>query len=162
MLDNVYFPGFSKKVEEVFGVSRMIPFLNLYGFQVFNTLDLYPASHQIPVTLNKTAIINPFRLFEFTEVQFGLCFQRPFNSISTSLDFIFGYIADVLIASKSIEDIDKLRDNVIINNPSICLFYQQELEFVESLNMNCFLQKRRFKQLRISEVYCFEQAHKLH
>lgn len=56
----------------------------------------------------KTAVTTPFGLFEFTRMPFGLrnaaqTFQRFMHEVTRGLDFIFVYVDDVLIASKSEE-----------------------------------------------------------
>lgn len=81
----------------------------LQNKQVFSTIDLVKAFHQIPVNekdISKTAIITPFGLFEFTRMTFGLrnaaqTFQRFINDILKDLDFCFSYVDDILIASSS-------------------------------------------------------------
>ena len=54
----------------------------------------------------KMAVITPFGLFEFLCMPFGLknagmTFQRFMDRLFNWLDFVFIYINDVLIASKS-------------------------------------------------------------
>ena len=76
---------------------------------MFSTLDLKNGYLQVPLELSvvpKMAVITPFGLFEFLCMPFGLknagmTFQRFMDRLFNWLDFVFIYINDVLIASKS-------------------------------------------------------------
>ncbi|UYV66372.1 hypothetical protein LAZ67_4001479 [Cordylochernes scorpioides] len=57
----------------------------------------------------KTAVITPLGLFEFEVMSFGLCgspetFQRFINEVLLGLDFVFPYLDDILVVSKSEEE----------------------------------------------------------
>ena len=59
-----------------------------------------------PERVHKTAICTPFGLFEFIRVPFGLpntgqTFQRLMNEILCGLPFVFVYLDDMLIASRT-------------------------------------------------------------
>lgn len=65
--------------------------------------------HQVPVQAGgvpKTAVITPFRLFEFLRMPFGQkgaaqMFQRLMDSVLRDLAFIFVYLDDILVANVS-------------------------------------------------------------
>ena len=79
----------------------------LKGCTVFSTLDLKNGYLQVPLeksAVPKTAIITPFSLFEFLRMPFGLknaemIFRQYMDRIFSSLDFVFIYIDDILVAT---------------------------------------------------------------
>ena len=86
--------------------------LHVHNCTIFSKIDLVKAYHQIPVAeehVYKTAITTPFGLFEFTRLPFGLrnaaqTFQRFINEVTVGLDFIFVYLDDILVASRTEEE----------------------------------------------------------
>jgi len=81
----------------------------LAGCSVFSKLDLRKGYHQVPVhicNMEKTAVITPFGTFEFLPMPFGLrnagqTFQRLMDQVLAGLPFVFVYLDDLLIASRS-------------------------------------------------------------
>lgn len=128
-----------------------IPHLNdfsqrLRGCTVFSTIDLTRAYHQVPVAPEdrpKTAVITPFGLFEFRVMTFGLCnaaqsFQRFMNTVTRGLDFVFGYIDDLLIASKDFDEhsthlrllFERLSEYGLSINLAKCVFGQNSVRYL--------------------------------
>jgi Reverse transcriptase (RNA-dependent DNA polymerase) len=85
---------------------------HLDGCKVFTKLDLQKGYFQVPVApgdIPITAVITPLGLFEFVCMPFGLknagmTFQRLMDRIMFNIPYMFVYVEDMLIASRSLEE----------------------------------------------------------
>jgi hypothetical protein len=79
--------------------------------QFFSEIDLRKGYFQIfmhPDDIPKTAIIAPFGLFEFLRLPVdlrnaGSTFQRMMDQVLAGLPFIFVFLYDIIVASKSLD-----------------------------------------------------------
>lgn len=86
----------------------------------------------------KTAIITPFGLYEYVSMPTQL-FQRFMDSIFRDLDFVFCYIDDVLIVSRTPEEtlihlkevFKRLREHRLSINMENCHFGQSKTSFLD-------------------------------
>ena len=118
----------------------------LAGCTIFSKVDLVGGYNQIPVRqkdVPKTAVITPFGLYEFLCMPFGLknaaqTFQGFMDQVLQGLSFIFDYLDDILVASKTLEEhrqhlnllFDRLEDNGLVIKLEKCKFAQERIEFL--------------------------------
>ena len=118
----------------------------LYGSQYFSTLDLKSAFHHIsvaPEDVHKTTIKTPVGVFAFTRTPFGLStsaqvFQRLIDTVTRGLSFVYAYINNILVFSKSEEEhyehltiiFDRLNDYGLTINLKKCKFGRKEIKFL--------------------------------
>jgi Reverse transcriptase (RNA-dependent DNA polymerase) len=104
----------------------------LDGCTIFTKLDLQKGYFLVPVAaadVKKTAVIMPFGLFEFVRMPFGLknagmTFQRLMDRILFDIPYVFVYLDDMLIASRTREKhllhlqevLGRLQDNGLVLN----------------------------------------------
>ena len=91
----------------------------------------------------KTAVITPFGLYEFTRMPFGLrnaaqSFQRFMHQVLRGLHFIYVYLDDIIIFSKTPEEhkehlrllFQRLDEYGLRVKPSKCVFGVSEISFL--------------------------------
>lgn len=136
-----------RTIPDRYPMRNVADFINeLRGCTIFSKIDLQSAFHQIPMapdSIAQTAITTPFGLFEFIKMPFGLrnasqTFQRFADNIFRELPFVFNYIDDVLVASRSEQEHHEhlkqlfqilVNHNLIINTDK-SEFFQTKLNFL--------------------------------
>lgn len=118
----------------------------LEGCIIFSNLDITRAYYNIPVRAEdqkKTAITLPFGLFEHIRMPFGLTnapktWQRFIDEVLEGLPFIFVYLDDILIFSRSKEEhlehlravFERLDKAGLTVNVAKCHFMQPSVPFL--------------------------------
>ncbi len=96
-------------VPDSYPLPNMLDSERIAGCTIFSKVDLRKGYHQIlmhPGDIEKTAIAAPFGLFEFLRMTFGLrnagnTFQWQMDRLLSGLDFVFVYLDDIIIGSRS-------------------------------------------------------------
>ena len=118
----------------------------LRGCTVFSKIDLRKGYWQVPVhsdNISKTAVITPFGLYEFLRMAFGLrnagaSFQRMMDRVICWLTFVYCYLDDLRVASRSPEEhvqhlrilSHQLQEFGLVINLEKCSFHVSEIEFL--------------------------------
>ena len=119
------------------------------GCTIFSKLGCHKGYHQIPVAKQdqqKTAIITPVGLYEYTKMPFGMrncgnTFQRFMDQVTRGLNFCFAYVDDVLVASSSFEEhkthmhelMRRFAQYGVVLNKNKCVFGVSEITFLGHL-----------------------------
>ena len=138
-------------VSDCFPIPRiddLIDLVSRYQGTVFTTLDLMKGYHQIrmhPDSKEKTAFTCHMGHYQYRRMPFGLTnapatFQRLMSQLfcGKNWDFIFVYLDDLLIVSKSVQEhlghlakvLDWLDEAGLRLKPQKCVFMQQQVEYL--------------------------------
>ena len=138
-------------VSDCFPIPRIDDLIDLVGRcqgRVFTTLDLMKGYHQIrmhPDSKDKTAFTCHMGHFQYRRMPFGLTnapatFQRLMNQLFCGKvwDFVFVYLDDLLIVSKSVQEhlghlkkvLDHLDKAGLRLKPQKCVFVKQQVEYL--------------------------------
>ena len=136
--------------------------------EFFTTLDLRSGYHHIALdddAIKKTTFVLLFGKYKYLKVQFGLaqgpeCFQNLMNKVLSGLHFTLAYLDDVIIFSKLSEQhlkhiqivLTKLKQANLRLKKSKCLFFKQELHYLEHLLTTNGIKPQMEKIKAISEI----------
>jgi len=109
-------------------------------------LHLRKGDHQVPVhpcDVGKTAVITPFGTFEFLRMSFGLrnagqTFQRLMDEVLVGLPYVFVYLDDMLVASRSHAEhvqhltavLQRLEKHGLVLNGKKCVLGANRVEYL--------------------------------
>ena len=118
------------------------------GAKMFTTLDMASGYHQIPVdpeSIEKTAFITPFGLFEYEVLPFGLStacetYQRMVDKLIAGLKYTHcvGYLDDIIIWSVDFPQhlerlglvFDRIKNANLKLQPQKCSFGKKEIKYL--------------------------------
>ena len=119
---------------------------SMAGWVVFSSLDLLKSYHQVPVAekdMEKTALLTPLGSFAFKRAAMdlrnsGAVSQRFMDDVTRGLDFMYVYIDDVLVFSRStreyLEHLTQLLECLqfygLVINEDKCHFSADKISFL--------------------------------
>ena len=131
-------------------------------------LDSRSGYHHISLdddAIKKTAFVMPLGKYEYLKVPFGLAqvlayFQNLMNKVLNGLHFTLAYLDDVIIFSKLAEQhqkyiqivLTRLKQAKLRLKKSKCLFFKQELHYLEHLLTTNGIKPQPEKIKAISEM----------
>ena len=138
-------------VADRYPIPRVDELMDMVGkkhAKVFSSLDLMKGYHQVQMeerSKPKTAFTCHLGLYQYRRMPFGLTnapatFQRLMNKLFSGKewDFVFVYLDDILVASKSTEEhlvhlqkvTKRLREAGLRLKPSKCIFATKQVEYL--------------------------------
>jgi len=134
-------------VHDAYPIKNLQDFADsLAGCTIFSKIDLQSAFYNIEMdeeSISKTAVITPVGLFEYLRMPFGLrnaaqTFQRIIDGITADLPFVYAYIDDLLICSRTEAEhiehvktlIRRLKQNGLVMNLGKCEFLKTNITFL--------------------------------
>lgn len=153
---NSLLPPVTKAFSKAKGILSLVPlpkidtiYAKLAGSTIYTSLDLRSGYHHIalsPESQKKSAFVTPLGKFEFKKVPFGLAqapayFQRLIDQVLVGLDFAFGYLDDILIYSKDVEQhlqhirivFTRVKEARLKLKASKCCFFKKHLHYLGHL-----------------------------
>ena len=124
-------------------VDELIDAIGAHKAVYFTTLDLMRGYHQVKMaeeSKEKTAFVCHRGLYQFCRMPFGLTnapatFQRLMDKLFNGWSFVFIYLDDILIASRTFEEhtthvievLQRLQDVGLKVKPSKCRFAEKQV-----------------------------------
>ena len=127
-------------------VDELIDTIGSQKAMYFTTLDLMRGYHQVKMaeeSKEKTAFVCHRGLYQYCRMPFGLTnapatFQRLMDKLFTGWNFVFIYLDDILIASKSFSEhithitqvLQRLQEAGLKVKPSKCVFGEKQVDYL--------------------------------
>ena len=127
-------------------VDELIDTIGSQKAMYFTTLDLMRGYHQVKMaeeSKEKTAFVCHHGLYQYCRMPFGLTnapatFQRLMDKLFTGWNFVFIYLDDILIASKSFSEhithitqvLQRLQEAGLKVKPSKCVFGEKQVDYL--------------------------------